>query len=242
MDIATRVGFAPEQSRSSSEAARRRAQGPAAPDRGASAGAPGGDQGWPAGEPGPADARYRAPPRGGAGAALVGRRPRRRDVAGPLGGLLPDVPGAHARRADDRQVPQDRDAPPLGRRGAPGSPDPATGGTAHGRAVWQEHGLSSPPRSAHRSSPATCCVASSSSLSGPASAASPPARPPALRGELPAGGRNPHEGRPEHLGHSPYAITADIYSHAGPASSGGRSTVSTRRSAGARCCPSHQVR
>jgi integrase len=36
-------------------------------------------------------------------------------------------------------------------------------------------------------------------------------------GQLPAGGRHPHNGCPGALGHPSYVITADIYSHVGPA-------------------------
>jgi integrase len=89
--------------------------------------------------------------------------------------------------------------------------------------AWQEHGWSSPPRSVHRSSPATRCGASSSPRSEPARAERAGPRGVTLHtlrhsaaSFLPAAGTHT-EVVQEHLGHSSYAITADIYSHVGPA-------------------------
>jgi integrase len=87
----------------------------------------------------------------------------------------------------------------------------ATDRVCGGKATW-----SSPPRSARRSSPATCCGGSRYSLRGPG-----------LRGVhlhtlwhstasfLLAAGTHTKVVQ-EHLGHSSYAITADIYSHVAP--------------------------
>ncbi|MGR6963919.1 tyrosine-type recombinase/integrase [Geodermatophilus sp. URMC 61] len=130
---------------------------------------------------------------------------------------LPNLPGAAARRAQDRQVPPDRATPPLGDRDAPAHRTRQLEKQQAAAGAWQEHGLVFPTEIGTPLEPRNVLrrfevLAQRAGLRGVTlrtlrhSAAS----------LLLAAGTHTKVVQ-EHLGHSSYAITADIYSHVGPA-------------------------